>query len=729
MIHQGSLIALGWLAAMPCLADNASTLAIRILDEKGNPVHARVRFTDADGRPLPVSAAGAPPVQAHPNFPELGTIVEEKAHLSVPPAATALVVDRGPEYKLAKINLDRGDAQLTVKLERWIDMAARGWWSGDLHVHRSGADLPALMQAADLHFAPAISCFNDAAPLSPWPRTTLGKAAQDRVFSVDNCEDERKWGAALFIGVKHPMRLYERASELPSPLRTWSEARKRGAFIDLEKVIWWQSPVIVALSPPDSIGVAVNHFTEDAVSTRASLAKPRDDTKYSSPEGFARYIGDLYITYLSAGFRIPASAGSANGVSRNPLGYNRSYVYLGRQFDHSTWLGGQKAGRNFVTNGPMLERRFDLQTRLVASGLFLLIIAGTGGVVLYAPAIVLAEMTGFPVAQSILLMGTVTAAYTMFGGVRGVIYTDLLQAGVFMSGWLAAVCFVLKGLPGSLEQAWSIAMQNDKLRLIDPSLDFNTPATLWSGLIAMLFTHVALMAVNQKQVQKYLAASGEQNGRRAILFQGFGLLGVYIAFFALGTMLFVFYRVHAGLLPAGIGPDRVFPYFIMHELPAGLRGFVIAGAFAAAMSTMSATLNSLANVTVVDFWDRIRPGNTVWRAKLATALWGVAAIGAGLLAWRLGSILESIVKINSYFYGCLLGTFLLGALTESATARGARVGLVVSVGVVLACTWAQPGIWIWFGAIGCLVSFGCGYLASTLDFHELRHRSPQRARN
>ena len=111
---------------------------------------------------------------------------------------------------------------------------------------------------------------------------------------------------------------------------------------------------MAALVPPDSIGVAVNHFREDGISTRASLARPRDELRYPGEQGFARYILDLYSTYLSAGFRIPASAGSANGVVKIHFGYNRSYVYLGRRFSYTDWLAGQKAGRNFVTNGPML---------------------------------------------------------------------------------------------------------------------------------------------------------------------------------------------------------------------------------------------------------------------------------------------------------------------------------------------------------------------------------------
>jgi hypothetical protein len=157
------------------------------------------------------------------------------------------------------------------------------------------------------------------------------------------------------------MRLYDREADYPPPSATWDEARSRGAFIDLEKLIWWEAPMMAALNPPDSIGVVVNHFREDGISTRASLSRPRDENRYPGEWGFAQYILDLYSTYLSAGFRIPASAGSANGVAKIPFGYNRSYVYLGERFSHDSWLAGQKAGRNFVTNGPMLFATVDDQ--------------------------------------------------------------------------------------------------------------------------------------------------------------------------------------------------------------------------------------------------------------------------------------------------------------------------------------------------------------------------------
>jgi hypothetical protein len=232
-------------------------------------------------------------------------------------------------------------------------MARRGWWSGDLHVHRSPEDIPLLLQAADLHFSPTITCFNDEIMVTPWP-SKLRYDVDGRAYTVDNCEDERPWGAAVFLGVRSPLALYPRSAQYPSPLATWAAARRRGAFIDLEKLIWWQAPVVAALSPPDTFGVAVNHFQEETVATRASLSKPRDESRYPGPLGFANYVLDLYSTYLAAGFRIPGSAGSANGVVRNAFGFNRSYVYLGNRFSGRAWMEAQKAGRNFVTNGPML---------------------------------------------------------------------------------------------------------------------------------------------------------------------------------------------------------------------------------------------------------------------------------------------------------------------------------------------------------------------------------------
>jgi hypothetical protein len=343
----------------------APTARVQIVDESGVPTAARLRIFDPEGQPQPVQSAETQGLlPAHPNFPELGVMVSGQARIVLAAGKNTLVLDRGPEYRRVSLPVEaRGDEVIekTVRFERWVDMKKMGWWSGDLHVHRAPADLPLLMRAVDVHFAPVLTCWNDTLTLAPWPQETHATVPPDHVYSIDNCEDERPWGAALFIGVKSPLRLYPRQSHYPLPTSTWGAARARDAYIDLEKLIWWEAPMMAALNPPDSIGVAVNHFREDGISTRASLSRPRDEDRYPGEFGFARYILDLYSTYLSAGLRIPASAGSANGVVKVPFGYNRSYVYLGKEFSPDGWLAGQKAGRNFVTNGPMLFVRVNEQ--------------------------------------------------------------------------------------------------------------------------------------------------------------------------------------------------------------------------------------------------------------------------------------------------------------------------------------------------------------------------------
>ena len=375
-----------------------------------------------------------------------------------------------------------------------------------------------------------------------------------------------------------------------------------------------------------------------------------------------------------------------------------------------------------------LETRFDRRTRLWSSALFQLILCGSTGVVIYAPAIMVAEMTGFSVAAAVLIVGVATTIYTMLGGIKGVVYTDLLQAFLLVAGWAVVTLFVIHMIPGGMAAAWDAAVANHKLRVFDFSLNPRLPATFWTGTIAMLFTHLALAGVNQTQVQKFMTIAGMEGGRRAILFHGITQLAVYVMFFGLGTLLFVYYSSGQAALPEGTAPDRVLPFFIMRQLPAGWRGLLIVAVFAPAMSTTSSALNSLASATILDFVGG-RAGGTLTRAKVATLLWGMVVIGAGLLAWRLGAILELIVKVNSYFYGCLLGVFLLGMITERAIGGGARAGLIAGMTAVLLCSAWQPVLWIWFGAVGCLACMAVGYGWSLWKSYEIRYRSAQRERH
>lgn len=330
----------------------AAPLNLRILDEHGKPTAARVRLRDAKGVLQPAGTLPPKALLAHPRFPDLGFVVHGECSFEAGPGLS-VEVDRGTEYIPETLPAGAGPHRV-VRLRRWVDMAKRGWWSADLHVHRDPADLPLLLEAADLNFAPVITKWNLNTNLEVWPEQPLIAAGSSRFYSVDNAEDERPWGAALFLGLGKPIGLYGVKTMWPLPTVTWKEARARSGFIDQEKIIWWAAPVMTALVRPDTIGVANNHFLEEGMLDSEAWGRPRDREKYPGFRGFTDYIFDLYYLYLSAGFRIPASAGSANGVLKNPLGYSRSYVHLDGSFSPAAWLEAQKAGRNFVTNGPAL---------------------------------------------------------------------------------------------------------------------------------------------------------------------------------------------------------------------------------------------------------------------------------------------------------------------------------------------------------------------------------------
>ncbi len=338
----------------------AAQLDLQIRDETGRPVFARVRRWSASGEAPAVEAIEpASPVMIHPLRPELGIVLPGRGRIRLAPGAHTLRVERGTEYQPIELQLrvepwDRLEG--TVELSRWVHMSRRGWWSGDTHVHRVREDMEAIMKAADLQLAPTITRRNDRSSLDKWPSSPIYILPENRAYSVNNSEDERQWGAALFYNLESPVQLYNREQhpEHPGPLSTWQDARRLKGHIDLEKLIWWKAPVMAALLPPDSVGLANNHFMEEGILADEAWGPPRDDKKYPGQEGFTRYILDLYYIYLNAGYRIPASAGSANGVLPNPIGYNRSYVHLGDGFSYHSWFEGQRAGRNFVTNGPVL---------------------------------------------------------------------------------------------------------------------------------------------------------------------------------------------------------------------------------------------------------------------------------------------------------------------------------------------------------------------------------------
>jgi predicted amidohydrolase len=270
-------------------------------------------------------------------------------------------IERGPEYRLSRGSftvLASGSERLTVKLERLVDLSAEGWWSGELHVHRPLADIELLMRAEDLHVAPVITWWNNR---NLWagqtlPANPLVRLDSNRYYHVLAGEDEREGGALLYINLSRPLAITGASKEYPSPMKFVEEARRhKGVWIDVEKPFWWDMPVWVASGQVDSIGLANNHMCRDRMYGNEAWGKPRVVERLPSPLGNGYWSQEIYYHLLNCGLRMPPSAGSASGVLPNPVGYNRVYVHAGTDFSEAKWWETLRAGRSFVTNGPLLR--------------------------------------------------------------------------------------------------------------------------------------------------------------------------------------------------------------------------------------------------------------------------------------------------------------------------------------------------------------------------------------
>lgn len=296
-------------------------------------------------------------------------LADGAAEVPVPRGTCLVVVERGPEHQRVERVLDvgTGGARVACVPERWADLAAEGWWSGDLHVHRPLADAAAVLRAEDLHVGAFVTRWNEQAPATVGGRPTGAGGAPRAALTVDGdrhavapvTEDERGGGAVLLHGVDVPDLPGTGADDWWSPpARTLVDAaRAAGAFVDAEKLTWWDAPVLVATGAPDAVGVLNNHFVPGGMLANEAWGRPRDRTAHPGPEGAARYQLGLWYRYLELGLRLPASAGSASGVLPAPPGHDRVYVEAPGPLTVDGFYSGLRAGRSVVTNGPLLALR------------------------------------------------------------------------------------------------------------------------------------------------------------------------------------------------------------------------------------------------------------------------------------------------------------------------------------------------------------------------------------
>jgi SSS family transporter len=371
----------------------------------------------------------------------------------------------------------------------------------------------------------------------------------------------------------------------------------------------------------------------------------------------------------------------------------------------------------------LIERRFGPELRTVTAGLFLLTRAAAEGVRVYAVSILVSIALGTGEVTSIAIITLLTLIYTFEGGLTAVIWTDVVQTFIYVGGTLVGLFTILHLVPGGWGSVQAIADGLHKFRVFDatiaaqwPFVNFAKPYTLWAGIIGGAFLTTARHGTDQLIVQRLLAARNQRQSALALLSSGAAVFFQFGLFLFVGVMLFAYYRVPSTAFGRA---DRIYPTFIVTRMPHGIAGLLIAAILAAAMSNLSAALNSLSSSSIMDFYLRFRAdvseAGRLRLARMATVGWAMVLFGLAFLALhRVGRVVEVGLQIASVAYGALLGVFLLGVLTRRANQAGAMIGMLCGLAMELYLwKWSQVAF-TWWVAIGTCVTFAIGYAASVL---------------
>lgn len=438
-----------------------------------------------------------------------------------------------------------------------------------------------------------------------------------------------------------------------------------------------------------------------------------------------------------------------------------------------------------------LEQRFDAKTRALVSAIFLVQRGLGAGISLYAPAVVLAVVLGWPDQITTLIMGGLVVLYTTSGGIRAVTWADVQQMAVISLSLVLAFVIALWKLPPAVHfpDALALAGEGGRLKAVDPVLDLNNRYTLWSGLIGGMFLMLSYFGCDQSQVQRYLTGKSIAQSRFSLLFNAVAKIPLQLFILLIGVMVYVLFlfepqpvlfqpvalrqiqqdarygdieqrfqaawvkrqqaaqqyaavndpsqrkesanvlrvaqkeidsvRKEAAQLvkaPGGFtDTNYIFLYYVMHHIPHGVIGLIVAVIFTAAMSAISGEINSLATVSVIDIYKRhLRPEasdrHTLWASRVATAFWGVYAMIFARYASGLGSLIEAVNLVGSLFYGGLLGVFVLAFFFHRVGGTAAFVGVIISELAIIAVSRYTNIAFLWWNVIGCAVVVGVALL-------------------
>ncbi|UCF37778.1 MAG: sodium:solute symporter, partial [Acidobacteriota bacterium] len=338
------------------------------------------------------------------------------------------------------------------------------------------------------------------------------------------------------------------------------------------------------------------------------------------------------------------------------------------------------------------------------------------GIRLFATALVLAVVTGISDIWTVVIIGVVTIVYTFFGGMTAVVWNDFIQLVIYVGGALLAFWFVLDRVPGGWGEVVSTAAPDGKLDFLNLNLNLTEPYTILAGLIGGAFLTFATHGTDQMMVQRYLACGDRKKSQLALLVSGVIVALQFLLFLLLGVLLFAYYK-HFPLQNELGHVNEILPTFIVQEMPPGVSGFIVAAIFAAAMSTLSSSLNSLSSSSLNDFYRaRFVKGRSeshyLAASRVLTLIWGILLILVAVFArTQTDEVLQATLTITSIPMGSMLGIFLLGTfhrrMTQTPGLLGMTAGLIVMIGVSQFTTIA----WTWYVLIGTLCTVSAGLIA------------------
>lgn len=438
------------------------------------------------------------------------------------------------------------------------------------------------------------------------------------------------------------------------------------------------------------------------------------------------FLGGRKMPFWAAGLSLMATQASAIGFMSVPAkAFATNWSYFAGAF---TWVIVVPIviyafvpfyrRLNVVSAYEYLEKRFNNIIRKFIAGLYLLFqLIGRMGVIIYLPAIALSAVTGIDARVCIIVIGILATAYTALGGMHAVIWTDVLQAIVLFGGIIVCIIYILLSIDGGFGEFIRIANESQKFSL--GSMDWSYVAPVfWIVIIGNIFNRTGLLVSDQSSVQRYLTTRDEKETAKALWASVAANIPWAVLVFGLGTAIFVFYKVNPGLIDPSLSNDGIVPFFIAQNLPPGITGLLIAGIFAASMSSVDSSIHSSTTVLMRDFLQGTKALNTEAK-KLSLSRF--LTLGLGLMStitavlmtfFEITSIWDVILEFASLFTGAMTGMFILGIFSIRANGTGAIIGAIGSALILLYVRNYTPIHFFLYSGIGIISSVVIGYVAS-----------------